>query len=665
MPSSHAVACPQCHASLRSKKPLTDGRTVRCPQCGTYFVTPGDKTLVGPGSSAHTPLPSEPLPGGTRKDSKIDRQPDDATEILSIRPPSGPDGTETSAPLLEGTETMAPLAAAGPFPNGTAMSESVRAAPAPAARRDPPTRSWGPVLAAVVIVVAGGLSVGAILRNRDGGVAPANAATDEDRARLEDMKLELQQGLKKLAEDRTQLDQERRRLEFERLVGRAEAASARKDYDEAQTAYRQALKLFPEDARALEGLADVKATLMATQKTAERDREAKQKRQTELQRLLAQAKEAMAKKQYAQAVRGLEEARQLAPDDEAIKKALDEAKAALEKDTAEQKRLSEYKTHIESAQTALEAQRFTDAVREAVAAQQAIPNDGDAILIQKAAENRLAALQDHDKKVSAHKDLSQRAAAAMTAKRYADAVSLYLSAKRLFPDDKNTLHGLRAARLALAKGRQEYGQLMEQADAALAVNRLGEAHRLYKQAAEVLPGDPAAVRGMEATAGVLGDIAATRAAYSRSMTQGIDALRAQRFLAAARAFRDALRMMPGDPDAVQGLRDAEAGLVRGGGLQGDFVRAMQAGEAFLAQRPPQFADAIKSFTEALKILPENPDAQAALHKAKYAQAMSNGQQALRDRNIQEAIDAFEQALKEVPGDVNATAALRQARALKK
>jgi tetratricopeptide (TPR) repeat protein len=657
---SHAVACPQCHASLRSKKPLTDGRTVRCPQCGTHFVAPGDKTQIGTGSSPHTPLPfAELLPGVERQDSRLDREPDDATEILNLRPPSAPDGTETSAPLLAGTETMAPLPSGAPpaLPHGGA-ADSIQAAPLPAARGAPRPRPWMPVMAAVVIVVAGGLGVGALLRGRDSAAPPANSAAEEDRARLADMELRL----KKLEEDRAQLE---KRLEFERLVGRAEAAAAHKDFDKAQEAYHKALKLFPEDPRAMEGLADVKATLMAAEKTATHDRQAREKRQTDVQRLVNQAKEAMEKKQYAQAVRALEEARQLAPDDEAIKKALDEAKAALEKDTAEQKRMSEYKTHIEAAQAALEAQRFTDAVRAAVAAQQAVPNDGDAILIQKAAENRLAALQGHEKRVAAHKDLMDRAAAAVTAKRYADAVALYRSAQQLFPDDKNTLKELRKARLSLAKGREQYSQLMEQADAALALNHLVEANQLYKQAAEVLPGDPAALRGQEATAGVLGNLRDRQVAYDRFMIQGSNALRAQRFLQAARAFREALRVMPAAPDAVLGLREAEAGLVRGGGLQGEFVRAMQTGDAFLAQRPPQFADAIKAYNDALKILPDNPDTVAALHKAKYGQAMTNGRQALRDRHIQDAIDAFEQALKEMPGDVDATAALRQARALKK
>jgi len=45
--------------------------------------------------------------------------------------------------------------------------------------------------------------------------------------------------------------------------------------------------------------------------------------------------------------------------------------------------------------------------------------------------------------------------------------------------------------------------------------------------------------------------------------------------------------------------------------------------------------------------------------------MSTGRQALLANRYPDAIDAFDEALKEVPGDVEATAALRQARALKK
>jgi tetratricopeptide (TPR) repeat protein len=508
--------------------------------------------------------------------------------------------------------------------------------------------------------VLGGLAAGALVRRDGTGNPPPSGAEDDRRAELE---RQLQEMRAKLEEERAQLTLGRKRLEFDRLLSRGEAAMARQRFEDAQQAYREALQLFPEDTKALAGLTEAKTSLQAAANTAAREKEERDKRQAEVQRLTGQAKEAMSKKQYADAVRALEGARQLAPGDEAVNKALAEAQAALDKDAAEQKRLAEYKTHMDAARAALEAQRFTEAVREALAAQQAIPADGDAVLLQKEAENRLAALQNFEKRVAAHKDLVDRAAAAMASRHYADAVALYTTAQKLFPDDKNVQKALKAARVARVQAREEYDRLIALADIAARTNRLEEAHRLYKQAAETMPGEPAAERGLQATAGVIDNVRAGRAAYGRFMTQGIDALRAQRFLEASRAFREALRLLPGDPDATAGLRDAERALAQPGRIQVEFAKLMQTGADALRQR--QYADAIRAFSDAVQLAPDNADAAAGLHKAKYGQAMSKGQEALLARKIPEAIDAFKKALEEMPGDPAATAALRQARALDK
>jgi tetratricopeptide (TPR) repeat protein len=606
---SHAVACPQCHASLRSNRPLPEKRTLRCPQCGTYFV-------------ASTSAPKAAAEAGNGKAAE-----NAATEVTAAAPAAAP-----SSPVVL---VQAPSEALGP---GARL------------------RPWWPVAASLVIVVAGGVTVGALLRSREPAAAPPAAPQDDG---LVELRQQLEGERKKLEEERAQLAAQRQRLELDRLMDRGGSAMAKQHFEEAEQAYKAALKLFPQDAGALAGLTDAKTSLRA----AQRDREDKEKRHGEVQRLQGEAREAMARKQYAQAVRALEGARQLAPGEPAVNKALAEAQAALDKDAAEQKRLAEYRAHRDAAQAALDAQRYTDAVREALAAQQVIPADGDAVTIQRAAEARLAAVQDQEKRKSAHKDLVDRAATALQARHFADAVGMLSSALKLFPDDKTTQKALKAARMARAEAKETYDGLMAQADAAFQANRVAQANRLYQQASEVLPGEPAAQRGLQATNAVLDATLTGRAAYARFMTQGVDALKAQRFADAARAFREALRVVPGDPDAVQGLRDAEAGQGPAARKQNDFDRAMQAGAAAVRQR--QYADAIRAYGDALKLQPDNADAQAGLHKAKYGQAMANGQQALLARRIQDAIDAFEEALKEQPNDVAATAALRQARALKK
>src|SRR5262249_22988018 len=150
---------------------------------------------------------------------------------------------------------------------------------------------------------------------------------------------------------------EKKRLEFDRLMARGDAALA-KQPAEAQEAYQAALRLFPEDVRALTCLAEARAGVLAEEKAAARDKEEREKKQAEIVRLRDVGKEALAMKKYAEAVRALEAARQLAPGDESVAKALGEAQAALEKDTEGKKKLAEYQKHMDAGKVALDAQKF-------------------------------------------------------------------------------------------------------------------------------------------------------------------------------------------------------------------------------------------------------------------------------------------------------------------
>jgi tetratricopeptide (TPR) repeat protein len=487
-----------------------------------------------------------------------------------------------------------------------------------------------------------------------GGERTAQVRLDEER--------------KKLEEERAALALEKRRLEFDRLTARGETALGKQRWDEAQEAYRAALKLFPEDGRALAGLTEARAGALATEKAAARDKEEQQKKQAEVVRLREAAKEALAKKKYAEAVRALEGARLLAPGDAAITQGLGEAQAALEKDAAEKKKLAEYQKHMDAAKAALGARQLEEAVREFRAALDLLPGDGDALAGLKAAENQLAAVKAQEKRVAAHKELMEKGQAAMQARRFSDAVASFTQAQKLFPADKPTVKALRAARLALAEGRQQYLDLMEQGDAAMQAQRWEEAHRLYTKALEVVPNDAAAQRGQQSAADVIQNIRAGREAYIRFMLQGQEALQTLRFVDAVRYFREALRLLPGDPNALRGLRSAEAALTQAGAAlpaliaQADLDAALKAGAAALAQR--QFTTASRTFAEILRLAPDNAAAQAGLRQAKYGLAMIEGQKALLAGRPQDAIKSFEAALKEVPGDVAALAGLRQARALK-
>jgi tetratricopeptide (TPR) repeat protein len=522
------------------------------------------------------------------------------------------------------------------------------------------------VAAAVALLMSGGIILMIRLLPERAAPPAVVAPPDEDQG-VQAVAQRLDEERKKLEQERATFEMEKRRLEFDRQMARGATALGTKRWEEAQEAYRAALRLFPEDDRPLTGLTEAKAAALAMEKASARDKEEREQKQAEVARLRDAAKQALAKKKYAEAVRALEGARQLAHGDQAVTQALGEAQAALEKDAAEKKKLAEYQKHMDAGKAALDAQQFADAVRAFKAAQEVIPGDGDALSGQKAAENKLAAARAQENRVAAHKDLMEKGQAAMEARRFADAVAAFTQAQKLFPADKPTVKALKSARLALAEGRQQYLDLMEQADEALQAQRWEEAHRLYTKALDVVPNDAAAQRGQQSAADILQNIRAGRSAYIRFMLQGQEAMQTFRFLDAVRSFREALRLLPGDPNALRGLRAAEAALAQagpGGAAQTppvDLDAALKAGAAALAQR--QFTTASRTFAEVLRLAPDNAAARAGLHQAKYGLAMNEGQKALLAGRPQDAIKSFEAALKEMPGDAAATAALRQARAL--
>jgi tetratricopeptide (TPR) repeat protein len=145
------------------------------------------------------------------------------------------------------------------------------------------------------------------------------------------------------------------------------------------------------------------------------------------------------------------------------------------------------------------------------------------------------------------------------------------------------------------------------------------------------------------------------------MQQGTFALQAGRYGDAAFAFREALRLVPGDPQAAQGLQEAQAGLEEEIKLKRDFDRLMQSGTTAAQQQ--RYAEAINFYMQAQKLFPGDQRLLRLISQAKYANAMNEGQAALRSKRYADAVTCFEQALLESPGDFAATSLLRQAQAL--
>jgi tetratricopeptide (TPR) repeat protein len=270
---------------------------------------------------------------------------------------------------------------------------------------------------------------------------------------------------------------------------------------------------------------------------------------------------------------------------------------------------------------------------------------------------------DKGKKKGKFADLMDRARAALRAKRYEDAVAAVDAALQLVPGDLEAQQLRKDATKARRSAKAEYDRLMAQADAARAAGRFEEASRGYSDALQVMPDDDAATRGLRAVQGVAADVAAAQVAYQRYMNQGSLAMQNLQYAEALRSYAEALRLVPGDLVAAQGVRDARAALDVLAQKQIDFDAAMKRGNAALRAR--QFSDAVRAFSDAQRLIPDSPRATAGLQQARFSKAMSDGQAAFSARRFGDAVRAFEDALQEVPGDPTATSALRQARAMQR
>jgi superkiller protein 3 len=280
------------------------------------------------------------------------------------------------------------------------------------------------------------------------------------------------------------------------------------------------------------------------------------------------------------------------------------------------------------------------------------------------AEKMLDALQDMEKRRAEYTQFMAQGGAALKNKRYDEAVSAYAQALKLYPDDADAKQGLSDAQKAVTSdGQAEYTRLMKLGDAAMRAQRYSDAMQAYAAALKLVPNDQAAMQGLAQAQQALAALAAVQAAYDKYMQAGAAALQLKRYNDARRAFSDALKVVPNDPAALVGLRDANYG------------HHMADGHAAVDAK--NFAKAVREFEAALVDIPNDPAAAAALKQAKasltaqqnqvadYNKHMAAGNAAFQQKKYADAVKEYEAALRAVPNDATATAALQQAKALLK
>ncbi len=562
---SQTVTCPHCNTLLRSSRPIPTGANLRCPDCKGPFHAPDLEHL----------LPSVP---------------------------------SVARSNLFGA----------PF-----------------------------VIAVTVSVLLGGSLITAallVVRSRP-AEAPTQLTSDDERLLAQ---------RKQLDEERAKLDERKRHLECKELVDRGLAALQKGSLAEAEKLFTQALELVPGNADAMNGLVEVKARLAA----ATRGQELDAKQQAEVSRLLAEGRKALEDRQFATAVRLLESARVLAPGNSEVLEVLAKARTALDADVAEKKKLADYRLHMLAGKKALEAERYADAVREFLAALALMPDDLEAQQGQKQAEAKIAALADKQKRQAAFADLAERGRKALDGKRFKAAVRELEAALRILPDDRDARRDLREAKDALKRVKSENPRLLARADDQVKRGRLESARSLCEDAVKNWAEDEDAEKALRNVNRLIDAARTARESYASYVQQGALAMATRQWAAAVAAYAEAVRLVPSDLESIRQLRLARKALETEVKARLEYARLVKLGNAALDRR--LYNDAVKAFTAALQILPDDVIATAGLSKARLGKGLADGQKALMLRRKNDAITAFQMALDEDPDNVVAAAGLRQA-----
>lgn len=415
---------------------------------------------------------------------------------------------------------------------------------------------------------------------------------------------------------------------------KGQEAALAKRYSEAASQYQAAVKLFRTDA-ALSGLKAAEemhkaeqSALMAQQKA--KDEEAK--RAGRVENLLAQGKKAADARQYDKAIAAYREARTLAPTNVEALSGLGQAERQRDAEVARVRRAQEMKTRQAEvarltalANAALLKKQFAAAETSLVKAQALDPTSAEVEKLLARARAGMSVKPVIDpKKAKLQEDYQLALSAARAASKtgnHAGAVNAYREALRLIPEDATAQTELAAVQRMQTQAL--YAAALKQGETAFAARQYAAAVRSYDEALKVRPGDAVAIEGKKRAAAALEKMtpivppvdakkAAAQAAYQKALAEGRAALKARRFADAAEAYDLALKLVPDDKVAA-----AERAEVARQGREAAYTIWMQRGEAAMKTR--KFAEAVKSYDEALKLKPG--DAAAIREKREAAEAL--------------------------------------------
>src|SRR5262249_43577661 len=122
------------------------------------------------------------------------------------------------------------------------------------------------------------------------------------------------------------------------------------------------------------------------------------------------------------------------------------------------------------------------------------------------------------------------------------------------------------------------------------------------------------------------NVAQAQAAYQQAIALGQKSLAGKNYPEAIKSFQEALKIQPGDPQAGQFLKQSEAAWQAAKGAEASALRhqqLIQQGQALINMK--KYTEATVPLQEALKMNPQDPTAAALMRQAQAGLAEQNAQ----------------------------------------
>ncbi len=333
-------------------------------------------------------------------------------------------------------------------------------------------------------------------------------------------------------------------------------------------------------------------------------------------------------------------------------------------DPLKKARLQEF---ITTGQAALKAKNYDAAEKALRSARDIEPGNPAVVQGFKDIDSARKTLADTQKLTTDYQAALKAGQAALQGKDYKGALASFQQALKLMPDDAKASQYLKQAQQGLdlqAKTATAFQAALDAGEKAMTQKKYDLAVKSFTDATRLDPGNARARTLLQQAQQALGD-AQAQANYQKAMTAGNTAMSLKRYDDAVSAYKNALKWVPNDQKATQQLALAQQHLQDAPKVKTPpdpakaFADAMQRGAA--AEKKDNYADAVKAFTEALKLRPKDVDANAGWRKNQFSLNMQQGQQYLDNMMWLEAQREFQSALTLFPKDANALKLLQKAK----